>query len=137
MSGRAARARRSRADLSAIGEFSISANDALAAVQAPEASSGTAAAILSVDSTTSDRRRIYREQIPIPVFPLPASNLQAPAEPSINAPPLTVGSIPDWAPFFCEDVANVGESQEPEDIQEQARRYTTSVSPRLVLLSHR
>ena len=135
MAGRRTVNRRNRVVEDALQDFSISAAEAIThattAVPGP-ASVPQAAEVVSIETTTADRRRIYHEFLPIPTSVqanASASSESAPNQSaSINVPPLTVNSIPDWSPFFREDVNfTSGDDTEPL-IQEHARRYLNSVS---------
>ena len=87
--------------------------------------------VLSVDTTTADRRRIYREEVEIPS--VRASAAPPASEPSIDAPPVTVGSIPEWAPFFCDETNHVTPESDPSAlVEEHARRYANSVGSYLI-----
>ena len=129
MSRHAPRRPRNRVDESAIQEIHIPP-EASESHTAPSPSVGPRTETVSDDLVTADRRRIYRENVPVRN---PATAPAAPiAEfssvvPSVDAAPLTYASIPEWAPFFREGMGGDVNDDCVPVMEEHARRYINSV----------
>ena len=129
MSKYAPRKPRGRGDPSASQEFAASAADALAARQPPSSAPPWATPeVVSIDHATPDGRRIYRQNVPVPAATNSPASVQPQPDPSVDDPPLTYHSIPDWAPFFRNDIEDAEENGAEPAAQERARRYVNSVS---------
>ena len=84
---------------------------------------------VSLDTVTSDQRRIIREILPIPSRPIPGlsnpSMASSPPELTTHYP--SINDIPNWDQFFVGDDEIITVDVDTE-VEEHARRYLNSVS---------
>ena len=109
---------------------SLSADFDLSLAEAFEAATPS---LLSIETLSTDRRRLYQHALPVPS---PASRSQSPAlSPSSTLPPSGIPQPQEWDPFFLPaepDVEAVVDGEEDEPAVEgtwKAPRYETSVRP--------
>ena len=100
----------------------------------PSATPASSAQFVTLDTVTSDQRRILREILPIPSRPIPGlsnpSTVSSPPGPTTHYPP--INDVFDWDQFFLGDDDNITLDVDTE-VEEHTRRYLNSVSARYTM----